>query len=121
MCLLQRAALYFLGGADDREALAYAARMPETGTMSLTVVRFKLRNWVGMGGRDEARDEELLQEFWSRHRDNERGGVHGEDGGGRGGHDVRGARHEREVRPAHRESLSLCLGVGASEEGEGEE
>jgi Kef-type K+ transport system membrane component KefB len=50
--LLQRAALYFLGGADDREALAYAARMPETGTMSLTVVRFKLRNWVGMGGRD---------------------------------------------------------------------
>jgi Kef-type K+ transport system membrane component KefB len=70
--LLQRAALYFLGGADDREALAYAARMPETGTMSLTVVRFKLRNWVGMGGRDEARDEELLQEFWSRHRDNER-------------------------------------------------
>ena len=29
MCLLQRAALYFLGGADDREALAYAARMPE--------------------------------------------------------------------------------------------
>ena len=70
--LLQRAALYFLGGADDREALAYAARMAEAGTMSLTVVRFKLRNWVGMGGRDEARDEELLQEFWSRHRDNER-------------------------------------------------
>ncbi|XP_002448877.2 cation/H(+) antiporter 15 [Sorghum bicolor] len=70
--LLQRAALYFLGGADDREALAYAARMPEAGTMSLTVVRFKLRNWVGMGGRDEAMDEELLQEFWARHRDNER-------------------------------------------------
>jgi hypothetical protein len=44
MCLLQRAALYFLGGADDREALAYAAWMPETGTMSLTVVRFKLWN-----------------------------------------------------------------------------
>ena len=65
--------------------------------MSLTVVRFKLRNWVGMGGRDEARDEELLQEFWSRHRDNERGGVRGEDGGGRGGHSVRGARHERGV------------------------
>ena len=70
--LLQRAALYFLGGADDREALAYAARMPEAGTMSLTVVRFKLRNWVGMGGQDEARDKELLQEFWARHRDNER-------------------------------------------------
>jgi nucleotide-binding universal stress UspA family protein len=70
--LLQRAALYFLGGADDREALAYAARMLEAGTMSLTVVRFKLRNWVGMGGQDEARDEELLQEFWARHRDNER-------------------------------------------------
>jgi hypothetical protein len=104
MCLLQRAALYFLGGADDREALAYVARMPETGTMSLTVVQFKLRNCVGMGGRDEARDEELLQEFWSRHRDNERGGVRGEDGGERGGHGVRGARHEQEVRPAHRGS-----------------
>ncbi|PWZ27712.1 Cation/H(+) antiporter 15 [Zea mays] len=72
MCLLQRAALYFLGGTDDREALAYAAQMPKTETMSLTLVRFKLWNWVWMGGRDEARDEELLQEFWSRHRDNER-------------------------------------------------
>ncbi|WVZ87956.1 hypothetical protein U9M48_034529 [Paspalum notatum var. saurae] len=70
--LLQRAALYFLGGPDDREALAYAARMPEAGGMALTVVRFKLRNWVGMGGRDEARDEEVLEGFWTRHRDNER-------------------------------------------------
>lgn len=70
--MLQRAALYFLGGADDREALAYATRMADAGTMSLTVVRFKLRDWVGMGGRDEAMDEEMLQEFWTRHRDNER-------------------------------------------------
>ncbi|GJN07189.1 hypothetical protein PR202_ga24997 [Eleusine coracana subsp. coracana] len=70
--MLQRAALYFLGGADDREALAYAARMADAGSMALTVVRFKLRNWVGMGGREEARDEEVLQEFWTRHRDNER-------------------------------------------------
>jgi len=70
--LLQRAALYFLGGPDDREALAYAARMPDAGTMSLTVVRFKLRNWAGMGGSDEARDEEVLHQFWTRHRDNDR-------------------------------------------------
>jgi nucleotide-binding universal stress UspA family protein len=70
--LLQRAALYFLGGPDDRETLAYAAWMPDTGSMSLMVVRFKLRNWVGMGGRDEVRDEEVLQEFLTRHRDNER-------------------------------------------------
>ena len=70
--LLQRAALYFLGGPDDREALAYAARMPDAGNMSLTVVRFKLRNWVGMGGSDEARDEEVLHQFWTRHRDNDR-------------------------------------------------
>ncbi|XP_062181969.1 cation/H(+) antiporter 15-like [Phragmites australis] len=70
--LLQRVALYFLGGPDDREALAYAARIPEAGNMSLTVVRFRLRNWVGMGGRDEVRDEEVLQDFWNRHRDNER-------------------------------------------------
>ncbi|GJN28498.1 hypothetical protein PR202_gb16630 [Eleusine coracana subsp. coracana] len=70
--MLQRAALYFLGGADDREALAYVARMADAGSMALTVVRFKLRNWVGMGGSEEARDEEVLQEFWTRHRDNDR-------------------------------------------------
>ncbi|KAF7071749.1 hypothetical protein CFC21_092965 [Triticum aestivum] len=70
--LLQRVALYFLGGPDDREALAYAARMPESGGTSVTVVRIKLRNWVGMGGHDEVRDEEVLQEFWQRYRDDER-------------------------------------------------
>uniref|UniRef100_A0A8I6Y7U1 Cation/H+ exchanger domain-containing protein n=2 Tax=Hordeum vulgare subsp. vulgare TaxID=112509 RepID=A0A8I6Y7U1_HORVV len=70
--LLQRVALYFLGGPDDREALAYAARMPESGGTSVTVVRFKLRNWVGMGGHDEVRDEEVLQEFWQRYREDER-------------------------------------------------
>jgi hypothetical protein len=70
--LLQRVALYFLGGPDDREALAYAVRMPESGGTAVTVVRFKLRNWVGMGGRDEVRDEEVLQEFWQRYRDDER-------------------------------------------------
>ncbi|KAL6870577.1 hypothetical protein ACP4OV_014425 [Aristida adscensionis] len=78
--MLQRVALYFLGGADDREALAYAARIPEGdacagGAMSLTVVRVKLRNWAGMGGADEARDEQALEEFWSRHRDNGRVAV----------------------------------------------
>ncbi|KAM3274087.1 hypothetical protein ACQJBY_043336 [Aegilops geniculata] len=70
--LLQRVALYFLGGPDDREALAYAARMPESGGTSVTVVRIKLRNWVGMGGHDEVRDEEVLQEFWQRYREDER-------------------------------------------------
>jgi hypothetical protein len=46
--------------------------MPESGGTAVTVVRFKLRNWVGMGGRDEVRDEEVLQEFWQRYRDDER-------------------------------------------------
>uniref|UniRef100_A0A0E0MIS3 Uncharacterized protein n=1 Tax=Oryza punctata TaxID=4537 RepID=A0A0E0MIS3_ORYPU len=66
---LQRVAMYFLGGADDREALAYVARMAECGGVSVTVtvVRLKLRNWVGMGGREEMRDEEALQEFWKRY------------------------------------------------------
>uniref|UniRef100_A0A0E0J5Z4 Uncharacterized protein n=1 Tax=Oryza nivara TaxID=4536 RepID=A0A0E0J5Z4_ORYNI len=64
---LQRVALYFLGGADDREALAYVARMAECGVVAVTVVRLKLRDWVGMGGRDEMRDEEALQEFWQRY------------------------------------------------------
>uniref|UniRef100_J3NAR6 Cation/H+ exchanger domain-containing protein n=1 Tax=Oryza brachyantha TaxID=4533 RepID=J3NAR6_ORYBR len=64
---LQRVAMYFLGGADDREALAYVARMVEGGGVAVTVVRLKLRNWVGMGGRDEVRDEEALQAFWLRY------------------------------------------------------
>ncbi|XP_015699099.2 cation/H(+) antiporter 15-like [Oryza brachyantha] len=64
---LQRVAMYFLGGADDREALAYVARMAEGGGVAVTVVRLKLRNWVGMGGRDEVRDEEALQAFWQRY------------------------------------------------------
>uniref|UniRef100_A0A0D9XW39 Uncharacterized protein n=1 Tax=Leersia perrieri TaxID=77586 RepID=A0A0D9XW39_9ORYZ len=68
---LQRVALYFLGGADDREALAYVARMAEGGGVTVTVVRLKLRNWVGMGGRDE----EVLHEFWQRYSSNGDNGV----------------------------------------------
>jgi hypothetical protein len=88
--MLQRAALYFLGGPDDREALAYAAGMAGT-LSSLTIVRFKLRDWVEMGGRDE----EMLQDFWTRR-------LRRKNGGGRRGHCLRRAVHEREVRPAHR-------------------
>ncbi|KAL6642128.1 hypothetical protein ACP70R_020309 [Stipagrostis hirtigluma subsp. patula] len=72
--MLQRVALYFLGGPDDREALAYAARIPDgdnTG-MTLTVVRVKLRDWEATAGPEEARDEQALEEFWSRHRNNQR-------------------------------------------------
>ncbi|KAJ8498720.1 hypothetical protein OPV22_009272 [Ensete ventricosum] len=38
--LLQHVAVYFLGGADDREALAYGSRMAKRAAIRLTVVRF---------------------------------------------------------------------------------
>ncbi|KAL6839160.1 hypothetical protein ACP4OV_031051 [Aristida adscensionis] len=63
-----RVALYFLGGADDREALALATHMAEDAAMGLAVFRFMLPpEWRSSGDPDEDRlDEEALQEFVRR-------------------------------------------------------
>ncbi|XP_040382864.1 cation/H(+) antiporter 15-like [Oryza brachyantha] len=64
-----RVALYFLGGPDDREALALVAHMAEDAAIGLNVFRFKLPpEWQKRGGDDEEDhlDEEELQEFVRR-------------------------------------------------------
>ncbi|KAJ0983838.1 hypothetical protein J5N97_002194 [Dioscorea zingiberensis] len=51
--LLHRVAVFFLGGCDDREALAYGMRMARNPNINLTVVRF-----VSRGDLRELEDEE---------------------------------------------------------------
>lgn len=65
--LLQRAIMYFIGGADDREALSIAMRMV-TGGIALTVVRFRMR-----GGEDEVdeEDEKLIGDLRMRYGQSE--------------------------------------------------
>ncbi|RCV30312.1 hypothetical protein SETIT_6G084500v2 [Setaria italica] len=69
-----RVALYFLGGPDDREALALAAYMAEDAPIGLTVFRFLLPpEWRKGGDAEEARlDEEAVQEYVRRWVDDER-------------------------------------------------
>ncbi|KAF0918786.1 hypothetical protein E2562_026162 [Oryza meyeriana var. granulata] len=70
-----RVALYFLGGPDDREALALATHMAEDAAIGLTVFRFMLpAEWQKRGGdtEDHHLDEEELQEFVRRWVDDHR-------------------------------------------------
>ncbi|XP_071936100.1 cation/H(+) antiporter 15-like isoform X1 [Coffea arabica] len=56
-------AVLFLGGADDREALAYACRMADKPNVMLTVVRFRGSNSTGIVGgteRSKMLDAEIL-------------------------------------------------------------
>ncbi|KAG1360748.1 cation/H(+) antiporter 15-like [Cocos nucifera] len=69
----QRIAVYFLGGADDREALAYAARMAEDPAVGLTVVRIvPPPEWRCDGGKDELLDDEMVDEFRRERLEGER-------------------------------------------------
>jgi hypothetical protein len=64
-------AVYFIGGPDDREALALAARMSENPAVGLTVVRFRERSGVQrvhgsqlwIESDDDKIDEEMIDEF----------------------------------------------------------
>nr|CAB3479789.1 unnamed protein product [Digitaria exilis] len=73
-----RVAMYFLGGADDREALALAAYMAEDAAIGLTVFRFVLppewRRKEGSGGdaEEERLDDEVVQEYVQRWVDDHR-------------------------------------------------
>nr|XP_029123348.1 cation/H(+) antiporter 15-like [Elaeis guineensis] len=70
---LQRIAVYFLGGADDREALAYAARMAEDPAVGLTVVRIQPPpEWRCGEEKDELLDDEMLDEFRRERLEEER-------------------------------------------------
>lgn len=50
---INRVAVLFLGGADDREALAYAQRMAENSNVTLTVIRCVSSSPVGIVGGTE--------------------------------------------------------------------
>ncbi|KAG1338085.1 cation/H(+) antiporter 15 [Cocos nucifera] len=73
-CLIQRVAVYFLGGPDDHEALAYASRIAANDSIYLTVIRIVLRtNSTNAEPDEEAlQDERLLEEFRDRHGGNDR-------------------------------------------------
>ncbi|XP_034203865.1 cation/H(+) antiporter 15-like [Prunus dulcis] len=60
-------AVIFIGGADDREALAYAARISGNPTVGMTVFRIILRGKLGGGNQEEEieakLDQSLVDEF----------------------------------------------------------
>ncbi|KAK2647456.1 hypothetical protein Ddye_014945 [Dipteronia dyeriana] len=53
----------FVGGQDDREALAYGANMAETNTTTLRIVRLVAMNHVPPDLTEEGRDLNMLDEF----------------------------------------------------------
>ncbi|KAL0928899.1 hypothetical protein M5K25_000829 [Dendrobium thyrsiflorum] len=59
-----RIALFFLGGPDDREALAIAARMAENPCIDLCILRLLLpAEKRGKEGNEEEMDDEAIEEF----------------------------------------------------------
>lgn len=64
--------VYFVGGADDREALAYGARMADNPEVGLTVIRLVLPSSLteSMGSEEVRLDDEAVGEFRSRSGEN---------------------------------------------------
>lgn len=62
----------FLGGADAREALAYADRMVGNLDVSLTVIRFLSFNHEGDDEMEKKLDDGLVTWFWVKNESNER-------------------------------------------------
>ncbi|GFP97348.1 cation/H(+) antiporter 25 [Phtheirospermum japonicum] len=67
-----RVAVLFLGGADCREALAYADRMAESSDISLHVVRFLSHENEGDNGVEKKLDDGLVTWFWVKSEGNSR-------------------------------------------------
>lgn len=61
--MAQRVVVFFLGGADDCEALAYGSRMVDNPAVELRVVRVVLPEDLRAGGEEEGVDEEALGRF----------------------------------------------------------
>ncbi|KAJ3692606.1 hypothetical protein LUZ60_011701 [Juncus effusus] len=77
--LNHQVAMYFMGGRDDREALALATRMADNPAVGLTVMRFRKSSERGLSSspdskdNDEERlDEEVIDEFIRESVDNQR-------------------------------------------------
>ncbi|KAF8397181.1 hypothetical protein HHK36_016088 [Tetracentron sinense] len=70
-----RIALLFFGGADDREALAYARRMAEHPSISLRVLRFTVASHETLSGgseKEKALDKDVINDFRANIVGNER-------------------------------------------------
>lgn len=65
-------AVLFLGGADAREALAYADRMLGNPEVTLTVVRFLSFNGEGDNEMEKKLDDGVVTWFWVKNEANER-------------------------------------------------
>ncbi|KAM7527611.1 hypothetical protein LguiB_031021 [Lonicera macranthoides] len=64
--MVQKVAVLFFGGPDDREALAYGQRMAENPNVALSLIRFKVLNTgeiVGGTERSKMLDSDILREF----------------------------------------------------------
>ncbi|THU58113.1 hypothetical protein C4D60_Mb03t10760 [Musa balbisiana] len=70
--VLHRVAVYFLGGADDREALACAMRMAKNAAVGLTVVRFLAPMELREEGQEERMDDKMLEHFQHQKVDGKR-------------------------------------------------
>ncbi|XP_058006838.1 cation/H(+) antiporter 15-like [Hevea brasiliensis] len=61
----------FVGGADDREALALASRMSRNPDVSITLLRINVkRNEAEMNGKDKQLDDSLVQDFKDKNSNN---------------------------------------------------
>ncbi|URD74978.1 hypothetical protein MUK42_09124 [Musa troglodytarum] len=70
--LVHRVAVYFVGGPDDREALAYGVRMADHAAAELTVVRFLPPKEWRVEGREERIDDRVLMHFQRERVDGKR-------------------------------------------------
>ncbi|KAI3457812.1 hypothetical protein Pfo_014475 [Paulownia fortunei] len=72
-CPLRRIAVFFIGGPDDREALAIGARMVGERNIKLTIVRILTNTNVAIGDVDETKfDNDVINEFRSQMAGNQR-------------------------------------------------
>ncbi|XP_038706156.1 cation/H(+) antiporter 24 isoform X2 [Tripterygium wilfordii] len=62
----------FLGGADSREALAYADRMVMNPDVTLTVIRFLSHNNEGDNEMEKKLDDGIVTSFWVKNEANDR-------------------------------------------------
>lgn len=67
-----RFAILFLGGADSREALAYADRMAENPDITITVMRFLSHNFEGDNELEKKLDDGVVTWFWVKNEANDR-------------------------------------------------
>ncbi|KAK3206611.1 hypothetical protein Dsin_020657, partial [Dipteronia sinensis] len=62
----------FLGGADAREALAYADRMAANPNVAVIVIRFLSHNYIGDNEMEKKLDDGVVTWFWVKNESNDR-------------------------------------------------